>query len=186
MNFSEYKLFRVTNNFNFKPFNCDDKELEDFLFEKSKHYQEELLATTFVLEDETKIIAYYSIFNDSIKIEDIPFSSKNALKTFIRKLLPHPKRYLKYYPAINIGRLATSKHIQKSGLGTKIMNEIIKYAIEQNEKCACKFIIVDAYSKSTGYYEKMKFNYFTDMDLNEETRQMYLDLTPYINAYKEI
>jgi predicted GNAT family N-acyltransferase len=177
--------FRIDNSTIIKPFDCGDNDLNEFLLEKSKAYQQELLATTFVFEDETKTYAYYSVFNDSLRIEDISFSSKNAIKNFLQQLLPHPKRHLKHYPAIKIGRLAISKQAQKSGLGRKIMDTIINYAIKQNNLCACKFILVDAYKNAVGFYEKMQFEYFSNSDLNDETRQMYLDITPIINANKE-
>ena len=173
---------KIKNSTIIKSFDCGDDDLNEFLLEKSKAYQQELLATTFVFEDETKTYAYYSIFNDSFRIEDLSFLSKNAVRSFLRNLLPHPKRHLKHYPAIKIGRLAISKHAQQLGLGRKIIDTIIDYAITQNEQCACKFILVDAYKKAVGFYEKMQFEYFSDNDLNDETRQMYLDITPIANA----
>jgi len=169
-----------------KPFDCGDKDLNEFLLEKSKDYQHELLATTFVFEDETQTWAYYSIFNDSMRIDDNAFASKSALKNFLQRLLPHPKRHLKFYPAIKIGRLAVSKQSQQSGLGRKIVDSIIDYAIQQNEYCACKFVLVDAYREAVGFYEKMQFKYLSDKDANEETRQMYLNITPLINAKREL
>jgi GNAT superfamily N-acetyltransferase len=81
--------------------------------------------------------------------------------------------------------LAISKQTQKSGLGRKIIDTIIDYAIRQNERCACKFILVDAYKDALGFYEKMQFEYFSENDFNAETRQMYLDITPLINARRE-
>jgi len=177
---------KIKNSIIIKPFDCGDDDLNEFLFDKSKDYQQELLATTFVFEDDTKTYAYYSIFNDSFRIEDITFSSKNAVKQFLRHLLPHPKRHLKHYPAIKIGRLAISKQAQQLGLGRRIMDTIIDYATNQNEQCACKFILVDAYKNAVGFYEKMQFEYFSDNDLNDETRQMYLDITPIVNARKNV
>ncbi len=182
---NNYVSFKVDNKSAFKPFDCGDKDLNEFLLEKSKHYNEELLATTIVFENDVKTIAYYSIFNDSLDIEQFSFSSKNAIKRLIRKLVPHPKRHLKSFPAIKIRRLAVCKNLQKSGLGRKIMDNVINYDIEQNEKCACKFIIVDAYKKSLRYYENMGFEYLSDNDLNENTRQIYLDISPYVNAKRE-
>jgi hypothetical protein len=58
-------------------------------------------------------------------------------------------------------------------------------AIDQNAHCACKLITVDAYEQSLGFYEKKGFLYFTETDKDKDTRQMYLDLTPIINASME-
>ena len=126
----EIRKIKVENSTIIKPFDCGDDDLNEFLLEKSKNYQQELLATTFVFEDKTKTCAYYSIFNDSFRIKDLSFLSKNAIKNFLRQLLPHPKRHLKSYPAIKIGRLAISKQAQQLGLGRKIMDTIIDYTIQ--------------------------------------------------------
>lgn len=179
------KEARIDQIANIKPFDCGDDDLNEFLLEKSKNYQCELLANTFVFEDETQTLAYYSIFNDGLRIDDITFESKGALKRLLQKLFPHPKRHLKHYPSIKIGRLAISKEAQKLGLGRKIIDTVINYAIMQNEQCACKFILVDACKNATGFYEKMQFEYFSNNDLNEDTRQMYLDLTPSINTKRK-
>ena len=177
---------RIDSSTIIKAFDCGDEDLNEFLLEKSKDYQQELLATTFVIENETQTLAYYSIFNDSFRIEDVSFASKNAFKNFLRLLLPHPKRHLKSYPAIKIGRLAISKQAQKLGLGRKIIDTVIDFAIKQNEHCACKFILVDAYKDALGFYEKMQFKYFSDNDSKDEIRQMYLNITPIINAKRMV
>ena len=49
--------------------------------------------------------------------------------------------------------------------------------LELNEKQACKLITVDAYNQSLHFYERLNFEYLTENDKDEETRQMYFDLT---------
>ena len=106
-------VFSIVNDaYQFKPFNCGDEDLNEFLFFNSKNYRKEFLATTYVIENKDETIAYFSLFNDSLKVENIQ-SSKNAVKTFLRRILPHSKRHLKNYPAVKIGRLAVS--IKKPG-----------------------------------------------------------------------
>ena len=63
-----------------------------------------------------------------------------------------------------------------------IINFIISLALEQNQSCACKLLTVDAYEQSLAFYEKKGFLYLTESDKGKDTRQMYLDLTPIINA----
>ena len=79
------------------------------LFEKAKFYKQEFLATTFILENEEQTVAYYSIFNDSLKVEEEGFASKSAFKRFLKDLVSHPKRHLKSFPALKIGRLGIDK-----------------------------------------------------------------------------
>lgn len=173
-------FFRLTEDTVLKPFESKDDDLNEFLTEKSKLYQNELLAVTHVIENEIKTLAYFSIFNDSLKVEQAYFASKSKFKKFLADLVSHPKRHLQSFPALKIGRLAVCK--KEKGYGRTIVNWIIDYAIECNKTCACKFITVDAYADSLGFYEKMKFIYISDKDIGEDTRQMYLDLTPYLNA----
>lgn len=189
MNLKGLSLIRLEENTTIKPFDCGNLspqiDLNDFLFDKAKSYLKEHLATTFIIESNEKTFAYYSILNDSLKVEQLDFASKSAFQRFLKKLVSHKKRHLESFPAIKIGRLAVSKDIQVSGLGKMIINSIIDYAINLNEKCACKIITVDAYSESLGFYEKMGFEYFTENDAEESERQMFLDLTPIIKTFQE-
>lgn len=177
-----YSLIELKNETVLKPFNCSDNDLNDFFKNKAKSYSNELLATTYILEKGDITVAYYSIFNDSLAIEESNFLSKTLLKKFLSNLVTNPKRHLKNFPAIKIGRLAVSADIQKSGIGKKIIDNIIAFCIEHNTNCACKLITVDAYSESLGFYEKMGFKFLSDKDKGEDTRQMYIDLTPYFNT----
>lgn len=186
MNLKGYSLIKLTEDTIIKPFDCNDEDLNDFLIHEAKKYYKEHLATTFIIENNDITVAYYSILNDSLRIENEKFASKSKLKRFLKNLVSHNKRHLNYFPAVKIGRLAVSNNIQKLGLGTIIVNNIIKYSIGINNECACKLITVDAYSKSLSFYEKAGFEYLTEMDKYNSERQMFLDLAPIIRAYNEL
>lgn len=186
MDLSNFSLYKLNAQTIIKPFDCGDEDLNSFLQEKAVFYSTELLATTFILESDGNIAAFFSIFNDSIKVERDNFVSTSTFKNLLREILPHSKRHLRNLSAIKIGRLAVSNTIQRGGIGKIITSYIIDLAIQHNEQCACKFISVDAYLKSLGFYTKMGFEFFTSKDENEDTRQMYLDLTPLINIKEEI
>ena len=49
-----------------KPFDCGDADLNGFLCEDATYYYRQLLANTFVLEDEERTIAYFCLLNDKI------------------------------------------------------------------------------------------------------------------------
>lgn len=181
MDFKDFSLIKVTDSTLIKPFDCGDEDLNEFLTQKSIHYSNELLAASFILEDSENTIAFFSIFNDSLKVQEKNFASKSAFKRFLAEIATHPKRHLEYFPAIKIGRLAVNNTIKSNGIGKKIVNYIINLGIEQNNICACKFITVDAYDISLGFYEKMGFKYLSELDAGKDTRQMYLDLTPILN-----
>ena len=174
---SQLSLILLDENHIIKPFDCDDVDLNEFLFEKAKLYKNEFLATTFILENSKQTVAYYSIFNDSLKVEEEGFASKSAFKRFLKELVSHPKRHLKSFPALKIGRLGIDKNFKGKGLGKLIVNNIISDTLELNQKQGCKLITVDAYNESLAFYERLNFEYLTKNDKDDETRQMYFDLT---------
>jgi hypothetical protein len=47
----------------------------------------------------------------------------------------------------------------------------------ENYKTGCRFITVDAYSKSLGFYLKNGFIFMTSKDEDKDTRLMYFDLS---------
>ena len=102
-------FFQLKENYPIKPFDCEDDDLNDFLFNKALLYQKELLATTFVVESEERTLGYYSVLNDSLQLKEEDFPSKSKYKKFLSHLIPHPKRHLKSVPAVKIGRLAIDK-----------------------------------------------------------------------------
>ncbi|MEO5562387.1 MAG: hypothetical protein ABIR18_03105 [Chitinophagaceae bacterium] len=117
MDLTGLSLIKVNSKAIIKPFDCGNEDLNSFLREKAINYSNELLATTYVLENEERTIAFFSILNDSVKVEDVEFASKSAFKRFLSELVSHPKRHLKCFPAIKIGRLAVSNQIQSRGIG---------------------------------------------------------------------
>jgi predicted GNAT family N-acyltransferase len=174
---SQLSLILLDDSHEIKPFDCGDSDLNEFLFEKAKLYKVELLATTYILENDTQTVAYYSIFNDSLKVEVESFTSKSSFKRFLSDLVSHPKRHLKSFPALKIGRLGIDQNFKGNGLGKLIINNIISDTLELNQKQGCKLITVDAYSQSLNFYERLNFEYLTEKDKDDETRQMYFDLT---------
>jgi hypothetical protein len=66
------------------------------------------------------------------------------------------------------------------------VNFVIDLALEQNSKCACQLLTVDAYEKSLGFYEKIGFRFLSENDNGEDTRQMFYDLRPLMNTLNEL
>lgn len=186
MELGDLSIFKLLPDSTIKPFDCEDGDLNSFLIHKAKDYSKQLLATTYVIENEDRTIAYFSIYNDSLRIDDLNLESKTSKLKWLQKFLPHKKRHLTHYPALKIGRLGVCKTSKKCGLGKQIVQYIINTALESNSIVACKLITVDAYDQSLGFYEKMNFKYFSEKDAGEDTRQMYFDLTPLINIDEEL
>ena len=176
-NSDEVSILLLTEGYPIKPFDCEDEDLNDFLFNEATPYQKELLATTFVMENDEQTLGYYSLLNDSLQLREDMFASKSQFRKFLRELMPYPKRHLKTIPALKIGRLAIDKSFKGKGLGSVIMANIISKYIKMNKEQACRLITVDAYKQAIPFYQKMGFKFLTEDDKNDTTRLMFLDLT---------
>ncbi len=176
-NSDEVSILLLTEGYPIKPFDCEDEDLNDFLFNEATPYQKELLATTFVMENNEQTLGYYSLLNDSLQLREDMFASKSQFRKFLRELMPYPKRHLKTIPALKIGRLAIDKSFKGKGLGSVIMANIISKCIKMNKEQACRLITVDAYKQAIPFYQKMGFKFLTEDDKNDTTRLMFLDLT---------
>lgn len=167
------RLVRLEEIKELKPFDCGDNDLNGFLKDDAKFYTEEMIANTFVMEDEHETIAYFSLLNDKISQTTV---SKNLWRK-LRKSLPH-KKHLGSYPAMKIGRLAISKNQQGKCWGTKLVSAIKQMAINTPMAVsACRFLTVDAYKEALLFYEKNGFKRL--LNENEETSYtipLYFDL----------
>ncbi|WP_259016077.1 GNAT family N-acetyltransferase [Emticicia fluvialis] len=174
MNIESFSLIRLVDTHDIKSFDCDDDDLNDFLFNDSKNYMNKLLAVTYILESDTDTVAFFSLANDKISLASIPERDKTTWNKFSKKI-PNSKRTIMGYPAMKIGRLGVSSKYKSQGIGRGIL-DYLKEMFITNNRTGCRFITVDAYSQSLGFYEKNGFKFLTESDAGKDTRLMYFDL----------
>lgn len=177
---------RFNPNDSIKPFDCGDSDLNGFLLEEdpsvsnARHHANELLAVTYIIEEETtnQTIAYFSLLNDKIerKITD------NAVWNRLSREIPNIKRR-KSQPAVKIGRLAVSSSYQGKGWGEKIISFLKQWFTEKN-KTGCRYITVDALASKVGFYKKYGFNILVTPEEGDETVLMYYDLKKFIQSQR--
>ena len=155
-----------------KPFDCGDDDLNEFLTVDASFYRQQMLANTFVLEDDELTIAYYSLLNDKISNSTVP---KNLWRK-LRDTIPHEKHFSSY-PAVKIGRLAVSLTHKNDGIGTRLVAGIKQMLIARQSQSACRFLTVDAYRCAVPFYEKNGFKMLVN-EISDEahTVPMYYDL----------
>ena len=170
---NSFRLIRLNPNHTIKPFYCGDQDLNDFLFNDAHNYDIGLFAVTYVIENPTKTVAFFSVLNDKISSDD--FDSNRKFTSLIKNKFPERKK-LRSYPAVKIGRLGIDIEFQNMGLGTQIL-DYTKQLFVNNNRSGCIFITVDAYQKSLGFYEANKFKYFKESLKENATCPMYFDLT---------
>jgi ribosomal protein S18 acetylase RimI-like enzyme len=175
----DIKSIKLTEEYEIKPFDCEVKDLNEFLFNDAKSYVKHLYYTTFLFENQEKTIAYYCLANDSL---NITLETNRTLNSEIKKLVEknhwQTKSYLKPpFPAVKIGRLAVDKGFQNKGLGTSIL-EMLTISFIENNKTGCQFITVDALNnkKALEFYEKNGFHFISTQIQSKESKPMYKSL----------
>lgn len=176
MDFSSLIQIQLTSDTEIKPFKCAEPDLNGFLFEDAKHFQNELMAVTYLLEDKDRgiTVAYFSLLADKISFNPDEKSVWNRLN----RNIPNSKRR-KNYPAVKIGRLAVDEQCAGEGIGTFLLDSI-KYAFTSVKRLGCRFITVDALNSAIPFYRKNGFNFFTESDSGDETRLMFFDLKNFV------
>ena len=166
------ELIQLTTDYELKPFDCGDADLNGFLLNDAKLYAEKNLAFTYlVLGEEGEIIAYYSLLNDKISKRD----TNNPTWRKFKKMFPHQKHF-NSYPAIKIGRFAVSTTYKGQGLGSELMASIKLDVSEKAYYSAFRFLTVDAYLSAVPFYERNDFKMVLSDDDDEHTRMMYFDI----------
>lgn len=176
MDFSKLRQFQLTSETDIKQFKCADSDLNDFLFDDAKHFQNELMAVTYLLEhmEQNKTAAYFSLLADKITFNP----EEKGVWNKLNRNIPNQKRR-RSYPAVKIGRLAVNEEYSGAGLGTFILDNI-KYAFANVRRLGCRFVTVDALSTAVNFYQKNGFQFFTEQDKDEDTRLMFFDLKNFI------
>lgn len=171
------RVVRLTQDYQFKSFDCSNQDLDDFLLSDSKPYLKKLLSVTYILENDKDIVAYFSVSNDKISIPD----SDKATWRKIKALFPHSK-HRSDYPAVKIGRLAVNTKYAKNGIGSDILNFVKQFFISNN-RTGCSFITVDALREAIPFYLKNDFKYLdkASASSNSDTCLMYYDLTKLVD-----
>jgi len=168
------QLIRLKADTEILKFDCEDSDLNEFLFDDAKNYASELLTTTYILQTDTETVAYFSYLNDKIYHQEIG-GNKDKFLQRVSSILPVGKDNYTSYPAVKIGRLAVSKDFKGKGIGKDLIN-FTKGLFVDNNRTGCKFITVDAYRASLEFYEKCGFKYLSSSDRKRDTRLMYYNL----------
>lgn len=167
------KIVRLTQEHVFKPFDCGEGDLNDFLLQDAMQYLKGLLAVTYVVEDEDSTMAFFSLSNDRISLAE----SDKATWRRIRSSFPH-RKHRSDYPAVKIGRLGVNVHAQYRHIGTDILDFVKQTFITQN-RTGCCFVTVDALRSAVPFYAANGFKPLRKENTGE-TIPMYYDLTQLI------
>jgi hypothetical protein len=73
----ETRYVSLSNSHIFKPFDCGNDDLNEFLLNDAKIYSRHLRYTTQILETDSRTVAYFSLANDLLTVLINSFRSKN-------------------------------------------------------------------------------------------------------------
>lgn len=169
-------------------FSCGNEDLDDFFRNDALKYKKELLGKTYCFvskADESKIIAMFTLSNDSIRVDVIP----NNRGKKVNRQIPYEKR-MRRYPGVLIGRLGVNVKYRHLGIGTQILNFIKSWFIDDQNKTGCRFLVVDAYNDNAllEFYTCNGFEFLFSSESQEadnlgyspdtilKTRLMFFDL----------
>lgn len=84
---SDFRIIKLSENIQLKPFDCGDNDLNNFLIEDALYYKQRLLSVTYLMVSDSDIVAYFSVSNDKISIPE----SDKATWRKIKKTFPSCK-----------------------------------------------------------------------------------------------
>ena len=170
-----------------RPFSCGDKDLDDFFLYDAVKYERQLLGKSYCFRldsDKRVVVCFFTLSNSSVEARNLPNSRKKKLTENI----PHEKS-LSSYPATLIGRLGVNEEFHGKGVGSELIEFIVKWMLDPVYKTACRYLTVDAYNTEIlKFYEKNGFKTLFSSDGQEKeyiglpqekelkTKLMYLDL----------
>lgn len=144
-----YYFENLNEKHDLSDFDCGDKDLNDFLKNDALAQQNARLNVTKLIMCDGNIIGFTSLLTDGIMIKKI---RNEKVKLEIKEKL-NINSNKKSISAVKIGRLAIDKKYARKGLGSHILNNILKNLKDISEKeVGFRFIIVEGYAKAFNFY----------------------------------
>ncbi len=142
------KIEILNKQHNKSDFDCENESLNRYIKKQASQDFKRKLSVCYVLIDENnKIIGYYTLSSISILHKDLPEN--------LAKKLPQSYRDI---PATLLGRLAVDKNYKGKGLGKLLLIDALKKSFEQSKKIASLAVIVDPIDdNAVHFYKKYGF-----------------------------
>ncbi|MDD3083845.1 MAG: GNAT family N-acetyltransferase [Candidatus ainarchaeum sp.] len=148
---SWFSIKKLSNTHDLKNFSCgktkDNNELDLFLKEDALKQQEQKINVTHVavLKNTKKVIGYVTTLNDKLRVNN---KEKKDLAI---------KANYSDFPSVKIGRLAVDTKYSNKQIATTLLRHIIGLVLTNTSDIGCRFLIVDSYPESVGFYLKKGF-----------------------------
>lgn len=150
------RLALLTAEHDLTGFDCGNDQLTSWLIRHALASQRADLARTYLaLEDDT-VVGYVSLTTGSVRHDEAP-------KRYVRGMPRHP------IPTILIARLAVDKRHQGQQLGSRLLAEALRRAVNVSNAAAARLVVVDAIDdRAAAFYRDRGF-----IDLPENPLRLY-------------
>lgn len=150
------------------PYTCGKADMDEFFCKDYNDYAFYMMGKSYCFRldnDMSQIVCAFTLSNDSIRINDLPRSRKDFMKS-----ITHHEKALRRYPGLLLGRLAVAKEFAGQGIGSEVLTFIKYMFIDPDNKTGCRFLIVDAVNSPEvlSFYEKNGFHYLFTTEKQEE------------------
>jgi len=146
-------------------FDCSEDDimgLNEFIHSEAKQFQKEGLGVTHLFFYNDEIVGFATLSMSQIEIKLAP------------SILPF-KTTIKYYPTMQIGRLATDNRYRGRRVGKSICFWCLSLAKKLSKKIGCRLVIVLSEGEPVKFYKKCSFNIFPRFE-SKPRKWMYLQV----------
>lgn len=60
---SDFRIIKLSEDYQLKPFDCGDNDLNNFLVDDALSYKQRLLSVTYLMVSDNDVVAYFSLSN---------------------------------------------------------------------------------------------------------------------------
>lgn len=164
--YQDIKFALLTPDVDLSCFDCGDVEINDFIQNDAKTYEENLLAKTYLAFYNSEPIGFFSLAMGSIDAKAV--ESQDGKKGY------RPKKY----PAVKIAQMATCKSYQGRDVGKNMLKLAFGLSFDLCKRVGCRVVIVDSKKdeKTVNFYKKYgEFEHFGS-GKDSETIPLFRDL----------
>jgi ribosomal protein S18 acetylase RimI-like enzyme len=147
-----------------KTFETEVDEYTDYYKVQSQYDMDQGLSRTYLLKVDGRILGYVSIAMAHLRKE-------TTSKTFAKESEGN-------IPALLISHIATHKEFQRNGIGTKLVDEALRIAVESSENIGCRYLMLNPRDDDgvRKFYIKYGFTYIPNIEDDKERDAFILDI----------
>ncbi len=153
---SELRLVLLTADHDLSGFQCGEERLDSWLRDHALASQRADIARTYLMLEDERVVAYMSLTTGSIR-------PRSAPRRYSRGMPRHP------LPTILIARLAVDRRYQGNRVGSRLLAEALRRAVQASDVVAARLVVVDAIDDRVAvFYRRWGF-----IDVPENPRQLF-------------